>query len=225
MLRLFAAFCFLGVVAFGSMTLLAEESKSTTTPLPKTAPAEGWQPLFDGKSLDGWKQTDFAGSGEIKVENGQLVIGAGQTLSGITYKNGDKLPKDEFEISLQAMKVKGDDFFCGLTFPVRDSYASFIVGGWAGTVVGLSNIDGLDASENETTTYKKFEHNKWYTIRVKVADDRIECWVDNDKMVDVPMKDKKFSTRIEVDASQPLGVSTYQVTAAIKDFKIRKLKK
>jgi hypothetical protein len=123
------------------------------------------------------------------------------------------------------MKVKGDDFFCGLTFPVRDSYASFIVGGWAGTVVGLSNIDGLDASENETTTYKKFEHNKWYTIRVKVADDRIECWVDNDKMVDVPMKDKKFSTRIEVDASQPLGVSTYQVTAAIKDFKIRKLKK
>ena len=26
-----------------------------------------------------------------------------------------------------------------------------IVGGWGGTVVGLSSIDGMDASENETT--------------------------------------------------------------------------
>ena len=28
----------------------------------------GRQPLFDGKSLEGWKVTDFGGEGEVKVE-------------------------------------------------------------------------------------------------------------------------------------------------------------
>lgn len=180
--------------------------------------------LFDGKSLAGWKITSFAGEGEVKVEKGQLLIEMGQSLTGVTYQQGDKLPKDNYEITLQAMKLKGDDFFCGLTFPVRDSHASFIVGGWAGTVVGLSSIDGLDASENETTKYQKFEHNKWYTIRVRVAGDKIECWVDKEQFVDVELKDRKISTRAESDPSRPLGISTYQVTAAFKDVQLKKLK-
>src|SRR4051794_3104294 len=29
--------------------------------------------LFDGKSLDGWKKTDFANAGEVKVEDGSIV--------------------------------------------------------------------------------------------------------------------------------------------------------
>jgi hypothetical protein len=180
--------------------------------------------LFDGKSLDGWKVTDFAGHGEAAVEKGQLILNMGESLTGVTWKDAAKLPKDDFEITLQAMKLKGDDFFCGLTFPVRDSHASFIVGGWAGTVVGLSSIDNLDASENETTTYRKFDHNKWYKIRVRVAGGKIECWIDNEQMVDVELKDHKFSTRIEVDPSRPLGIAAYQVTAAIKDVQLKRLK-
>lgn len=180
--------------------------------------------LFDGKSLAGWKTTNFAGAGEVKVEKGQLLLSAGESLTGVTWKEGDKLPKDNYEITLSAMKIKGDDFFCGLTFPVRDSYASFIVGGWAGTVVGLSSIDGQDASENETTLYRKFEHDKWYKIRVRVAGGKIECWIDDEQMVDVELKDRKISTRIESDPSRPLGISTYQVTAAIKDLELKRLK-
>jgi hypothetical protein len=180
-------------------------------------------PLFDGKSLTGWKKTSFAGEGEVKVEKGQLVIEMGQSLTGVTLEKGDKLPKDNYEISLQAMKLKGDDFFCGLTFPIRDGYASFIVGGWAGTVVGLSCIDGLDASENETTKYRKFDHNKWYKIRVRVAGDKVECFIDDEQMLEVELKDRKFETRSESDPSRPLGIATYQVTAAIKDVKLRKL--
>jgi hypothetical protein len=180
--------------------------------------------LFDGKTLGGWKQTNFAGGGEVTVENGQLIINAGESLSGITWKEADKLPKDNFEISLLAMKVKGDDFFCGLTFPVRDSYASFICGGWAGTVVGLSSINNQDASENETTSYKKFEPNKWYKIRVRVAGGKVECWIDDEQMVDVELKDKRISTRLESDASRPLGISTYQVTSAIKDVQLKRIK-
>ena len=198
--------------------LLADEPK------PAAEKQDDWMPLFDGKSLDGWKKTSYGGEGEVKVEKGELVLEMGQSLTGVTYVNGNKLPKDNYEISLQAMKRVGDDFFCGLTFPVRDSHASYIVGGWGGTVVGVSSIDGLDASENETTRYRKFDHNKWYTIRVRVAGGKIECWANDEQTVEVELKDRKISTRSEVDPNRPLGISTYQVEAAFKDVKMRKLK-
>jgi hypothetical protein len=180
--------------------------------------------LFDGKSLEGWKVSNFAGGGEVTVENGQMIIHSGESLSGVTWKDAGKLPKDNFEITLKAMKLKGDDFFCGLTFPVHDSHATFVCGGWAGTVVGLSSINNQDASENETTNYKKFDVDKWYKIRVRVAGGKVECWIDDEQMVDVELKDKRISTRIESDASRPLGISTYQVTSAIKDVELRRIK-
>jgi len=187
--------------------------------------AGGTQSLFNGTSLDGWKVTDFGGEGEVRVEDGQIIMRMGQPLTGITLADGSKLPTDNFEVSLQAMKRKGDDFFCGLTFPVRDSHASFIVGGWAGTVVGLSSINGLDASENETTQYEKLDHNKWYQIRVRVADGKVECWLNDKQMVDVELEGKRIGTRIEVDANKPLGVCCYNTETGLKDIKIKRLAK
>jgi hypothetical protein len=192
-------------------------------PAKAAAPAEGVVALFDGKTLDGWKVTNFAGGGEIKAAGGELILDKGETLTGVTWKDAAKLPKDNYEITLSAKKIKGDDFFCGLTFPVRDSFATFVVGGWAGTVVGISSINGLDASENETTIYRKFDHDKWYRIRVRVANDKLECWIDDEQAVEVDLADKKISTRIESDASRPLGLSTFQVTAAFKDIQLKRL--
>ena len=34
--------------------------------------------LFDGKTLEGWKASNFAGAGEVTVENGQLIINKGE---------------------------------------------------------------------------------------------------------------------------------------------------
>lgn len=182
------------------------------------------QVLFDGKTLAGWTVTEFGGEGEVRVEDGAVIMRMGQPMTGITWKEGGKLPTDNFEITLQAMKRKGDDFFCCLTFPVRDSHASFVVGGWAGTVIGLSSINGLDASENETTQYEKLDHNKWYAVRVRVAGGKIECWLNDKQMVDVELQGNRINTRIEVDPSKPLGVCCYNVEAAVKDIKLRRLK-
>ena len=209
-----------------AIALLALTSSQLRAEEPKPAAVEKGDvvALFDGKSLEGWKATDFAGAGEVKVEKGQIVMEMGDTLTGINWKDAAKLPKDNYEVSLQAMKLKGDDFFCGLTFPVGDSHASLILGGWGGTLVGLSSIDGLDASENETTIYRKFDHNKWYTVRVRVAGGKIQAWVDKEQVVDVDLKDKRVSTRIEVDSSRPLGIATYQVSGAYKDIQLKRLK-
>ena len=106
-------------------------------------------------TLGEWKKTAFGGEGDVVVEDGQILIDAGNPMSGITWKG--KCPKMNYELSLEAQRVSGSDFFCGLTFPVGDDPCSFICGGWGGGVVGLSSLDGNDASENETTKYQEFE--------------------------------------------------------------------
>jgi len=206
-----------------SLTLILSHLLVISVAAEEPKAAAGWIALFDGKSLAGWKVTDFGGEGEVLVNEGEIVMKMGQPLTGITWKDGDKIPTDNFEITLQARKRKGDDFFCGLTFPVRDSHATFVVGGWAGTVVGLSSINGQDASENETTQYEKFDQNKWYAIRIRVADGTIGCWLDGKQMVDVELKDNRISTRIEVDPNKPLGICCYNTESGLKDIKLRRI--
>jgi hypothetical protein len=175
--------------------------------------------LFDGKSLKGWKKTQFGGEGKVEVKDGRIVLHSGGPMTGITWT--EDFPKIDYEISLEAMRVDGSDFFCGLTFPVGDKPCSFIVGGWGGGVVGLSSIDGSDASENETTRFREFESGRWYKVRVRVTQDKIKAWLDKEQMVDLPTKDRRISIRLEVELSRPLGISCYATTAALRDIKVR----
>ena len=183
-----------------------------------------WQPLFDGRSLEGWKVVEFGGDGEVKVTDGRILMKMGNSLTGITYQ-GEGLPKRNYEIELDAMRVEGIDFFCGLTFPVGESHCSFIVGGWGGAVVGLSSIDDKDASENDTTRYLNFKTGQWYRIRLRVTDEKITAWLDDKQVVDQNIRGKKVGTRNEVDLSKPLGLSCWQTTAAIRNVRLRKFPK
>ncbi len=192
---------------------------ATTRP---PAPAPAWQPLFNGKDLAGWKKTNFGGEGEIAVKDGQIDMEFGYSLTGITYAKQD-LPRTSYELRLEAMRVDGIDFFCGLTFPVEDSHCSFIVGGWAGTVVGLSNIDGKDASDNETTKYMNFKTKQWYRIKVRVTPERIQAWIDDQLVVNQSIVGRKIGLRNEVDPSVPLGICAWETKAALRNIQIRRL--
>src|SRR5437763_12590041 len=143
-----------------------------------------WRPLFDGKSLAGWRESDFFGAGKITVQNGVITIGAG-ALTGISW-NGATLPfaVAGYEVRVEAARIRGGDFFAGITFPVRDSYCTWIAGGWGGEVVGLSSIDGADASMNETTFTQKFDLGRWYTLRLRVTPDEITAWVEEEFVLD-----------------------------------------
>jgi hypothetical protein len=197
----------------------AEASTSPPTP----SAAAGAKSMFDGKTLKGWKVTDFAGHGEVEVQAGQIVLGMGAALTGITWTN--ELPKIDYEVMLEAKKVDGSDFFCGLTFPVRESFCSFIIGGWGGGVVGLSSIDGQDASQNETTKYLNFEKGRWYRIRLRVASSKIEGWIDQDKVVDLDTTGHSMTMRFgEIELSKPFGLATWVTTSALREIQIRELK-
>lgn len=192
-----------------------QESKSTN----RNVIPEGWESLFDGESLEGWKITNFGTQGPVNISEGNIILGMGDGCTGITW-TGD-FPVNNYEVSLEAKKISGNDFFCGLTFPVDDSYCSLIVGGWGGPVVGLSIIDGLDASENETRILKKFDHDKWYRITLKVADNKIKAWVNDEEIINFSTEGRILNIRPEVSLSTPFGICSWVTTAAIKNIMIK----
>jgi hypothetical protein len=181
---------------------------------------EGWQSLFDGRTLTGWRVTHFAGHGEVEVRDGVVLAKMGDPFTGINLTND--FPKMNYEVALDAMRVNGADFFCGLTVPVGDSFCSLIVGGWGGGLVGISSFDGMDASENETTKYEAFQQGHWYRVRLRVTKDRIEGWIDQEKLIDVVTSGKRISLRPgEIEESKPFGIACWQTTAAWREIKFR----
>lgn len=189
---------------------------------PRVRADEAWESLFDGKTLGDWKPTEFGGEGAVTVEDGRILLATGDDLTGITWA-GARLPTSDYEIALQAIRLSGGDFFCGLTFPVQSSFCSFIAGGWTGTIVGLSNVDGRDASDNPTTVRRVLDDGRWYGIRVRVGSDRIEAWIDNERVIQLQTAGRKFGVRPEVADSRPLGIASYRTRAALKDIRLRRL--
>jgi hypothetical protein len=209
--------------ASGSKTSQSPASAPTPAPAPALNPiGREWTDVFDGRTLNGWKPTPFGGEGKVEVKNGELRLGAGQPLTGVTITR--PVPRSNYEVTLEAQRVEGSDFFCGLTFPVKKDPCSLIIGGWGGGVYGLSSIDGNDASENETTKYKEFQKGRWYAVRLRVTDEAIEAWLDNEQIVDVKLEGHTISIRIEVNASKPFGIASYNTLAALRNIRIRSLK-
>ena len=187
---------------------------------PSPVAGEGWRALFDGHSLAGWRNIEFGGQGRVAVWKGLLLLPAGTPFTGVNWTND--APKVNYEISLEAMRVSGSDFFCGLTVPVRDSFCSLIVGGWGGTLVGISCLDGADASENETTQFVSFESGRWYRIRLRVTETKIEAWVEQKKVVNVTTTGRKLSLRFgDIELSKPLGITSWDTGAALREIQIR----
>jgi len=181
---------------------------------------DGWHSMFDGSSLDGWCVTHFGGDGRVELRERLLVFGIGAPFTGVNYTN--PVPKLNYEVTFEAMRVSGDDFFCGLTFPVGDSFASLIVGGWGGTVVGISSIDELDASENEASQNLSFETGRWYRFRLRVSEPKIEVWINEKQIMDVVTKGRRLSLRPgDIELSKPFGLASWVTGAAYRDIKIR----
>ena len=182
--------------------------------------------LFDGKSLSGWQTVtsfDFARHGKVRVIDGTIELAAGEPGTAIRWKG--TVPRDRYELSLEAMRFSGDDFFCGLTFPVGKEYCSLILGGWGGMVVGLSNIDGQSAVENQTTQAVRFQPKQWYKVRLRVTPKKIEVWLDGESIIDVERNHRRFSIWWEQEPVRPLGIASWRTTGRVRKIRLRNLDK
>jgi hypothetical protein len=179
--------------------------------------------IFDGKSLNGWEITNFGPQGPVYVSGGEIILGMGDGCTGITWKGN--FPFVNYMVSLDAKRVEGNDFFCGMTFPAGKDPCTLIVGGWGGTTVGLSSIDGLDASDNATRKLMQFEKNRWYHIRLEVTADAIKAWIDSTNVVDFTIGKRKLSIRPEVELSKPFGIASWNTTAAVRNISVKSINK
>ena len=180
--------------------------------------------LFDSKDLGKWKKTPYGGEGDVFVnEDGNLEFGFGAVITGVNW--GEAPPAtSNYELSLEAMKLDGNDFFVALTFPVKDSHATFVVGGWGGGVVGISSVEDLNASENETMSIEGFEKDVWYKIRVRVSDDQLQAWINDDEAVALDLEGRKISLLPgDIELSVPIGIAAYQTRAQYRNIVWRKL--
>lgn len=207
----------LGLAAFLACSPLAAGADEPA-PLPEA------RSLFDGATLDGWKKTAFYGADQVdvRVEDGAILLPVGKSMSGVTTTRDD-LPSTNYELTYEAMRTEGEDFFAAATFPARDGFLTFVNGGWGGNITGLSSLDGADASENETTVGYKYRDRTWYRFRIRVTDDAVRCWIDDRPVVKVDVRDRQLSTRIQVRASQPLGFATWESAGAVRRVAVRPL--
>ncbi len=202
------------------------EEKKEEKPADSKSADQNTISLFDGKNLAKWKKTAFGGEGDVFVnENSELEFGFGAVITGVNW--GEKPPAtSNFEISLEAMKLDGNDFFVALTFPVKEEFATFVVGGWGGGVVGLSCVDDLSAMENETMTIDGFGKDLWYKIRVRVTDEKIEAWINDEEKVNLTTKDRKISLLPgDIELSIPIGIAAYQTRAKYRNIVWKNLPK
>ena len=198
-------------------TLAADTGRQTATP-----PDAGWQPLFDGTTLAGWQPSKFNAEAAVKVDDGRIVLDTGKSMTGITWA-GQALPAMNYELALQAMRVEGRDFFAGVTFPVGNAFCSLILGGWGGSIVGLSSINGQDASENDTSQSIEFQNGRWYSARIRVTPAKIEVWLDDRQIISQDVKGNTIGIRLEMEHSKPLGVASWKTKSALRDIRLRRL--
>jgi len=189
----------------------------------RQAPADE-RVLLDATSPVSWRvpgEGAFRGHGEVRFADGEVRLGPGKPLTGLVWTG--EFPRSDYEVQVQARRIVGGDFFCGMTFPVGPSHCTWIVGGWGGQVVGLSNVDGQSAAENATTRRMPFETGRWYRFRLRVTGDRIACFIDGERVIDQPRAGHAFNIWPQQEPCRPFGIAAYLTGSAVRSVTLRRL--
>lgn len=188
-----------------------------------------WHELMGAEMQKSWDEVAYGNAEMVRwetegAEDTCLSFDMGAELIGARWTGA--LPKVPYELELEARRMNGSDFFCGLTFPVRrdDEWVTLVVGGWGGAVVGISSVDGLDAAQNETTTRHNFEQKRWYRVKIRVEETSITAWIDDKKVVALPLAGKALSLRLgPIEQCAPLGLGAWQSGAEFRKMRWRAL--
>ena len=184
-----------------------------------------WAPLMDGKTMNGWETALFS-EGEPFVEDGIYVLPQppyGGLSTGLSLIKNSTIPAVNYIIYYEARRVDGNDIFGGLSFPYKNTYATLVIGGWGGSICGLSSIDGKDALDNETTTRVNFNEDQWYPVTLRVTTDSIRAVVGDVKVVDISTAGKRIHIRRGTIGSG-LTFITYYTTGEIRNVRLKRLK-
>lgn len=173
----------------------------------------------DWQTLGNWKSTAFPRAGAVKIETEAIQLDPGAPMTGVTAP--DFKPRLNYEIRFEASRLRGNDFFASLTFPYKDSHATWVNGGWGGDIIGISSIDNWDASENETRAYFNFENNRFYRFRLQVSATHIKAWIDDKQVIDLAVNGRAIGLRRGMDLTLPLSLFSYNTASSIRKLEYR----
>jgi hypothetical protein len=168
---------------------------------------DGWVPLFDGKSLDGWEQKN--GTATYRAEDGCVV---GKTMEGspnsflCTKKSyGDFELKfevkvdDELNSGVQIRSASKPDFDNGR---VHGPQVEIAVNGDAGFIYGEGLKTGWITDERKDPAARAaFKKGEWNKYRVLAEGKTIKTWIN-----DVPV-----TTTVDEKTNMPSGFIGLQV--------------
>jgi hypothetical protein len=152
------------------------------------AQKEGWTSLFDGKSLNGWKE--LAGTAQYTIENG-AIVGTGVAGSGNSFLVTEK----EFGDFVLEMDVKIDDTSSNSGIQLRSHYdpagheGKGLVFGyqyeidpssrrWTGGIYDEGRRGWLYPVSLNHSVQSAFKVGQWNHIRVECMGSSIRTWVD-----------------------------------------------
>ena len=181
--------------------------------------AEEWQPLFDGKSLDGWSiKSGFA---TYEIEEGGIIMGKTAEGSGNTFLCTEKHYGDfelEFEVKVDKGLNSGVQIRSLLKgVDKKDSYGGRVYGpqveietgpGQAGFVYGEATGLGWLSPEPKSkdkgvNQHDEFKNDEWNKYRVVAKGPTIKVWINGHAICEL--------THEEVYKTHPKGLIGLQV--------------
>jgi len=210
-----------------------QEAMNTLTPVEE---AEGWELLFDGDALDGWRGfgRDDLPEGWI-AEDGLLVRSSGQ---------GDIITREvfrDFELSLEWMVRKAGN--SGVFYRASEEVGRIFEGAPemqvlddAGHVDGENPLTSAGANYGLHPAPRGVVHpaGEWNQARIRVQGNRVTHWLNGERIVEYELGSEEWAQRVAgskfaewpeygtFDAGH-IGLQDHGDWVAYRNLKIRRL--
>lgn len=166
---------------------------------------EGFKPLFDGKSMEGWKANENQGS--WKFEDGMLVCKGPR--SHLFYV-GDEKPFKNFHFKAEVKTTKGSN--AGIYFHTKFQESGWPKAGYE-CQVNVSHTDPKKSSSLYATkdvADPGVKDDQWYTQEIIVNGRHIELKIDGRTLVDYTEPEGKPVFSAEFDRRLAEGTFALQ---------------
>jgi hypothetical protein len=189
---------------------------------------DGWTELFNGKNLSGWEASENPGS--FRVEEGTLVCSGPR--AHLFYKAKNPFRNFEMIAEVKAMPLANS----GIYF-----HTAFQETGWPGkgyeVQINNSHIGANNYRETKKTGslyairnvyYTTSSDNEWFTLHMKVVENRVEVFVNEMKVVDYiqpdqPWRGEGLENRLLNEGTFALQAHDENSTVYFRSIKVKRL--